>query len=73
MHRSPFDDSLVASGSDDGKVKLDVLKVGIRAHKNRLSFGESLMDSLYARKRAKNPRTLPRSKSSRATQGNSRL
>ncbi len=64
LRRSPFNDSLIASGSDDGKVTsrlwVDVYHL---AHWSRLLFGKFPKILPYVQRRARSPRTFRRSQS----------
>ena len=55
--RSPFSDSLVASGSDDGKVRARRhANLEAHAHEHRLLYGKSLRASRREWRKGKNPK-----------------
>lgn len=68
--RSPFNDSLIASGSDDGKVIANTLcSEIILTYRHRHLYGKFLKVSLYGQKRGRSPRTYPLSPNSLVTRG----
>lgn len=70
IRRSPFNDSLIASGSDDGKVVAQrSTECPILAYGHRHLYGRFLKDSRYVRKRGRSRRTYLLWQNSLATRG----
>ena len=68
--RSPFNDLVIASGSDDAKVKANPNSTAERcADGSRYSYGKSLRGSRYTLKKGKSLRMSRLLQSSQVTQG----